>query len=170
MSKSKRYRTNQQIRVPEVFVIDDNNNRLGVMATDRAMNLAREQEIDLVEVAPNAKPPVCRIIDYGAFIYHQEKTERKQKARQKKTDVKGIRLTFNVGEHDRNMLIDRARKFISQGHKVKIEMLLRGRQRAYQDRAYTMLKEFGEAIADLARPEQDISRQGHKFFIILTRK
>ncbi|MFC1662668.1 translation initiation factor IF-3 [Patescibacteria group bacterium] len=170
ISKSKRYRVNQQIRASEVFVIDENNERIGVVSLDQARRLAEERGFDLVEVAPQAQPPVCRIVDYGSYIYHQEKTERKQKAKQKKTDVKGIRLTFNIGDHDRDMLIGRSRKFLEQGHKVKIEMLLMGRQRAHGERGKQMLNQFSESLSDIAKVEQDMGRQGHKYFLILTKK
>ena len=139
------------------------------MPTAEAQNKAKGLGLDLVEVAPNAKPPVCRILDYGAYIYHQEKTERKQKAKQKKSEVTGIRLTYNIGEHDREMLQNRAKKFIEQGHKVKIEMLLMGRQRAHRDRGEEMLREFSKSLSDIAKIEQGIGKQGHKYFIILAK-
>lgn len=151
-------------------MIDQDNKPHGAMAIADALRLAQSQGLDLIEIAPQAEPPVCRIADFGAFLYRQEKTERKQKARQKKTDIKGIRVTYNIGAHDRDMLLDRARKFIEQGHKVKIEMLLMGRQRAFRDRGKESLKEFAEQIADVAKVESDMGQQGHKYFLILVKK
>lgn len=151
-------------------MIDQENKPRGAMATADALRLAHDQGLDLVEIAPQAQPPVCRIADFGAFLYRQEKTERKQRARQKKVDIKGIRVTYNIGAHDRDMLLERARKFIEQGHKVKIEMLLMGRQRAFRDRGQENLKEFAAQLADVVKVESDMGRQGHKYFLILVKK
>lgn len=151
-------------------MIDDKNNALGPKPIAEAMRLAQAQGLDLVEIAPQANPPVCRITDFGAFLYRQEKTERKQKAKQRKVDIKGIRVTYNIGDHDREMLLDRARKFLEQGHKVKIEMLLMGRQRAFRNRGLEGLKEFADRLADVAKVESDMGQQGHKYFLILVKK
>src|SRR3989344_5053598 len=96
----RRYRVNQLIRVPQVSVIDDQNKYLGTMDTAQALALAQERGLDLVEVGPMSKPPVCKILDFGAFIFRQEKQLRKAKAKQKKVELKGIRLTFGMGQHD----------------------------------------------------------------------
>lgn len=151
-------------------MIDQTNQSLGTMSTADALRLAHERGLDLVEVAPHAQPPTCRLVDYGAFVYRQEKTERKHRAKQKKVDVKGIRLTFTIGAHDREMLLQRARKFIGHGHKVKVEMLLKGRQRAFHNRGQEMLNGFAESLSDVAQKESDLGRQGHKYFLVLTHK
>src|SRR5688572_8395912 len=101
------------------------------METARALSIAQERGLDLVEVAPMAKPPVCKILDFGAFLYQQERQQRKAKAQQKKVELKGVRLGFGMGKADKERQQDLARKFMDEGHKVQLEMRLRGRENAH---------------------------------------
>lgn len=142
------------------------------MDTQRALELAQESDLDLVEVSPLAEPPVCRIMDYGAHLYQQEKKERKQKARQKKVDIKGIRLTLKIGPHDLDNRKNQALKFLEKGDKTKVELILRGRERAHADRAQDIMKKFAEEIAAVQSIiiEKNISRQGNRLFMILGKK
>lgn len=162
---SKPLRVNLRIRVLQVTVIDENNKPLGAMATRDALQLAQERGFDLVEVAPQANPPVCKFLDYGAYQYRLEKQQRKQRANQKQIEIKGIRLSLNIGEHDRDVRLNQAKKFLGEGDKVKVEMILRGRENAHQDLAREIMMKF---VADLgANVEQPISRQGKKFFCLI---
>jgi translation initiation factor IF-3 len=164
------YRANEAIDVPEVRVITDDAD-LGVMETAKAIALAQERESDLVEVSPKANPPVCKILNYGAFKYQKEKEVRKQKAQSKEVEVKGVRLTFRIGEHDFNVRKDQALKFLERGDKIKIEMVLRGRERAHRGVAEGVIKKFLEAIKATypIRIEQPLSMQMGKLTLIVAR-
>jgi len=143
---------------------------LGVIKTTEALKLAQERDLDLVEVAPNAKPPVCRILDYGAYQYQQEKSERKSRARQKKSEIKGIRLSFKIGKHDLEVRSKQSRKFLDQGHKVRLEILLKGRERAHRDLAVEKLNTFVKDMGDDIITDQELSHQGGKIFLIIRKK
>jgi len=166
------YRANQRIRVPEVRVIDDEGEMLGVMTTEKALQIAKERELDLIEVSPKANPPVCRIMDYGAFKYQKDKELRSQKANAKKVDVKGIRLSVKMGEHDRNVRLQKALSFLKAGQKLKIELMLRGREKAHGDLAIQRIRDF---IAELEAQnplsiEQEVKRQGGNVSAIVESK
>ncbi|MCZ2846352.1 MAG: translation initiation factor IF-3 [Candidatus Bathyarchaeota archaeon] len=166
----KRLRVNRQIRIPQVVLIDENNNNLGTIDTYEALKMAEERGFDLVEVNPKARPSVCKLLDYGSYQYQQEKQERKARARQKKTEVKGIRLSFRIGKHDLEIRRKNAEKFLSQGHKVKIEILLRGREIAHKDMALEMINNFVKDLGENVVADQALTRQGKKFFTVIYRK
>jgi translation initiation factor IF-3 len=163
-------RKNQQIRVPEVLLIDDRGKKIGVVPIEKAQSLAWEREVDLVEVSPEASPPVCKLIDFGKYKYKKEKAERKQKAKQKKVEIKGIRLTLKIGKHDLEVRQKRAEKFFKQGHKVKVEMLLRGREKAHSDLAKEIINNFQAELGEDVIAEQPLTRQGAKFSVLLSKK
>lgn len=140
------------------------------MSTAQALQLAQERGLDLVEVSPLAQPPVARILDFGAYQFRQEKLERKSKARQKRVDIKGIRLSINIGKHDLDMRRSQAEKFFEKGDKVLIEMILRGRERAHVPRAIDVMKQFVASFGDSIVVEQDVSRMGGKLSMLLMRK
>lgn len=140
---------------------------LGVLSTRDALRMAQERGLDLVEVGPKANPPVCKILDYGAYQYRIERQQRKQKAKVKQIEVKGIRLSLNIGQHDRDVRLKKAKEFLDEGNKVKIEMILRGRENAHADLARQIISQF---ITDLgANVEQALSKQGNKFFCLVGR-
>jgi len=153
-----RSRINEQILAPEVVVIDEQGVNHGVMAIADALLLAKEQESDLVEVSPLAVPPVCKITDYGKLQYHQAKQEQQQKAKQKKVETKGIRIGFRTDDHDLLFKKNQAEKFLSKGNKVRIEMILRGREKAMQEKAKENLNEFIKSITIPHRFEEEIKR------------
>ncbi len=168
----RQYRANDYIRAPEVRVIGADGSPLGVMPTQKARELAREQELDLVEVAPKAEPPVCRIIDYGQFKYQKEKEHKAKKTHARKVEVKGVRLSVKMGEHDQNIRLEKAKEFMENGHKLKIEIILRGREKAHGDIAMQRIEEF---IAKLKESydlftEQQVKRQGGNVSAIVGRK
>lgn len=151
-------RTNQQILSPQVMVIDLNGENRGVMDTAAALALAQEQEADLVEVSPLAKPPVCKITDYGKLQYRQAKQEQQAKAKQKKVEIKGIRIGFRTDKHDLHFKKSQAEKFLAKGNKVRIEIVLRGREKAMQDKARENLAQFIASIAIPHRFEEEVKR------------
>ena len=166
------FRANRQITVPQVRVIDDEGKFLGVMRTEEAIRLAEERELDLVEVSPKEEPPVCKIIDYGAFKYQKEKEKRVQKAHAKKVEVKGIRLSVKMGEHDLNVRKTQALGFLEDGDKLKIEIILRGREKAHGEIATERIESFLNQIRETYElyVEQPVTRQGGNVSSIVGRK
>jgi translation initiation factor IF-3 len=127
------YPVNDKIRSPEVEVIDENGEHLGLLATYKALQMAKERGLDLVAVAPKANPPVAKILDYGSFKYQKEKTAKKQKAQQKRVDNKEIRLSPRISEHDIETRLKQALKFINRGDKLNINVILKGRERQHPE-------------------------------------
>ncbi len=152
------------------MVIDDAGKPLGELAVADAVALAQEKGLDLVEVAPKANPLVCKILDFGAYAYQQEKAHQKQRAHQKRVEIKGIRISFQMGEHDQGVREQQSRKFLTEGHKVKLEMILRGRQNAHKDRAREVMQGFAQRLADVSSVESPLSNQGNKLFLLLMAK
>ena len=141
---------NERIRVPEVRVIDENGENLGVLATDKANAIAKERKLDLVEVAPQASPPVCKIVDFGKYYYQQEKRERKQQHRSK---LKEIKLTIKIGEHDFQTKLNRVREFLSNGDMVRVSIFFRGREIIHATKGHELLRRVEEEVKDIARVE-----------------
>jgi len=168
--EQQRFRVNERIRIPLVAVIDENGEHLGEMSAAEALALARERELDLVEVQPKAQPPICKILDYGQFQYEQEKHRQKQKAKQKKVEIKGVRLSLRIGEHDKETRRSQASKFLEQGHKVKLDIVLRGRERAHTDQGKEIMESFTKSLGDDVFIEQPFSRQGGRLSLIIARK
>jgi translation initiation factor IF-3 len=167
---TKRYRVNHQIRLPQVAVIDETGKHIGEMDTAQALALAQGRGLDLVEIAPMARPPVCKILDFGAFTFQIEKKERKAKAHQKKVELKGIRLTFKIGQHDLDTRKAQSLKFLDAGNKVMVEMRLRGRENAHRDLARQQMEKFVQDLgADIAI-ETPLSIQGNRLTLIAGRK
>lgn len=132
-------RTNEKIRAREVRVIDDNGEQLGIMAPFDALKIARERSLDLVEISPNAVPPVCRIQDYGKFLYEKDKSERAARKKQKVITIKEVKFSVTVDEHDYQTKKNQAVRFLSEGDKVKASLRFRGRQMAHRDLGYKII-------------------------------
>src|ERR1051325_6101252 len=140
------HRTNHFIRVPQVRLVGDNVTP-GVYATNEAIKMAQEQALDLVEISPNADPPVCKIIDYNKFLYDKKKKEKEMKANAKVSEVKEIRFTPNTDEHDFNFKAKHAENFLKEGNKVKAYVQFKGRAIQFQDRGQLLLLKFAERLA-----------------------
>jgi len=166
------YRANDQIQTPTVRVIDENGAFLGVMNTKEAVSLAREREYDLVEVSPKEDPPVCKFIDYGTFKYQKAKEQRAKKAHAKNVEVKGIRLSVKMGQHDLDVRKKQALGFLEGGDKLKIEIMLRGREKAHGDIAIQRIEAFLNIIRETYElyVEQATTRQGGNVSSIVGRK
>ncbi len=149
---------NFQIRHPEIRVIDDEGNQLGIMSPGEALEKAREEELDLVEVSPNAQPPVCKITDWGKFQYQLSKQDRVNKSKQKKVEIKGVRIGLKTDVHDLEFKRKQAEKFLSKGHKVKAEIILKGRENIHKDLAKQNLIDFIEKIEIPYKMEQEIEK------------
>lgn len=150
-NKLPEYQANEQIKAEEVFLISDQNEQIGVTSREAALRMAKEREIDLVIVSPKAKPPVARLMDYGQFKYQKEKEARKQKAQSKQTEVKAVRLSARIGKHDLEVRQKRAVEFLKRGDKLKLEIVLRGREKAYAERGKEIMKQF---VDDIAKSEE----------------
>ena len=132
--------------------------------------MAFEKELDLIEIAPNANPPVCRIMDFGKYQYQKTQVEKKQKTKQVKTDVKGVRISLGISKHDAEFKAKQAEKFLSQGHKVKIEIILCGREKGLFEIAQNKMKEFIEAIPMEIKIEQGAKRQQRGLGMVITKE
>ncbi len=163
----KQYRINQAIKAPVVRLIDDEDTQLGETPLAEALQLAQEQELDLVEVAPMAKPPVCKILDYGKHLYRQKKLDQKQKRQQKKTELKVIRLSLRIDSHDMEVKAKKARQFLVDKNSVKINLMFRGREAAMQDLGKQKLDNFFDHVKDIASIESPPKRQGNTMNMII---
>ncbi len=164
------YFINEQIRDREVRVIGEDGQQLGVMSSRDAMKLAEEAGVDLVKIAPTAKPPVCRIVDYGKFKYEQTRKEKEAKKKQKTTEVKELRLSPNIDTNDLNTKVNAARKFLSKGDKVKITLRFRGREMAHMNNSKHILDDFAQALADIAVIDRAPKVEGRSMTMFLTQK
>ncbi len=158
---------NQEIRAREVRVIAPDGQQLGVMAPTEALRAAEEHDLDLIEIAGQATPPVCKIMDYGKFRYEQSKREKAARQRSRHTEVKGIQIRPNTGEHDVQTKTRRARKFLEQGHKVKFDMIFRGPEMRHIDIGRDLLVRVAEACSDLSEIERRPAMQGRRMHMIL---
>lgn len=151
-------------------VVGENGEQLGVMPAKDAMKMAREANLDLVKIAPTAKPPVCKIIDYGKYRYELARKEKEAKKKQKTTDVKEIRLSPNIDENDLNTKANQARKFLSKGDKVKVALRFRGREMAHMSMNRQILDKFFERLEDIAIVEKPAKLEGRSMIMFLSEK
>ena len=159
------YRINGQIRVREVRVVSDGGSE--VMPTRKALDLARQQELDLVEISPNAQPPVCRIIDYSKFLYQQKKRQKEMKQKQVKVEVKEIRFGPQTDDHDYQFKLKHAREFLEEGNKVRAYVFCRGRSILFKDQGEVLLLRFANDLEEVAKVEQMPKLEGKKMFLFL---
>jgi translation initiation factor IF-3 len=160
-------RTNERIRVREIRVIDDQGTQLGIMPPFEALKIAREKGMDLVEVSPTAQPPVCRIMDFGKYMYEQEKKERAAKKNQKLITIKEVKFRINVDEHDYQTKKNHALRFLSEGDKVKATIFFRGREMTRQTLGREILKRLIADLADKAVVENMPRQEGNTLHLIL---
>ncbi|MBQ8281240.1 MAG: translation initiation factor IF-3 [Lachnospiraceae bacterium] len=161
---------NEQIRCPEVRVLGENGEQLGIMSSQDALSMARDKELDLIMIAPTAKPPVCRIVDYGKYRYEQIRREKDAKKKQKVTEVKEIRLSPNIDVNDLNTKANQARKFITKGDKVKVTLRFRGREMAHVQTGKEIIDSFVEKLEDCAAVDKAAKMEGRSLVVILTKK
>ncbi|MGN0386767.1 MAG: translation initiation factor IF-3 [Lachnospiraceae bacterium] len=161
---------NEQIRDKEVRLIGEEGEQLGIMSAREALKLAEEAGLDLVKIAPLAKPPVCKIVDYGKYRYEQARKDKEAKKKQKVIDVKEIRLSPNIDTNDLNTKVNAAKKFLSKGDKVKITLRFRGREMAHMNASKHILDDFAEALKDVAVIEKAPKVEGRSMTMFLTEK
>ena len=162
------YRVNGQIHVREVRVVSDGGSE--VMPTRKALDLARQQELDLVEISPNAQPPVCRIIDYSKFLYQQKKRQKEMKQKQVKVEVKEIRFGPQTDDHDYQFKRKHAKEFLEEGNKVRAYVFFRGRSILFKDQGEVLLLRFANDLEEVAKVEQLPKLDGKKMFLFLAPK
>ncbi len=161
---------NEQIRDKEIRLIGENGEQLGIMSAREAMKLAEEAELDLVKIAPTAKPPVCKIIDYGKYRYELARKEKEAKKKQKVVEVKEIRMSPNIESNDLNTKINAARKFLEKGNKVKVTLRFRGREMAHMQSSRHILDDFAQSLSDAAVIEKAPKVEGRSISMVLTEK
>ncbi len=161
---------NEQIRDREVRVIGENGQQLGIMSAKEAMKLAQEAELDLVKIAPTAKPPVCKIIDYGKYRYELARKEKEARKKQKVVELKEVRLSPNIDANDLNTKINAARKFISKGNKVKVTLRFRGREMAHMQSSKHILDDIAKELEEVAVVEKAPKVEGRAISMVLAEK
>ena len=161
---------NDQIREREVRVIGADGQQLGIMSSEEALKIAAGQELDLILIAPQAKPPVCRIMDYSKFRYEQARKEREAKKKQKTVEVKEIRFSPNIDTNDLNTKSNNARKFLEKGNRVKVTLRFRGREMAHINATKGVLDEFAATLADIANVDKPAKLEGRNMSIVLAPK
>lgn len=163
-------RINEEIHIREVRVTSATGEQLGIMATRDALQLAEEQHLDLVEVAPKAKPPVCRIMDFGKYRYEQQKRDKEAKKKQKVITIKEVKLRPNIEQHDFDVKLKNALRFIEEGNKVKVTIMFRGREMSHQELGRDVLRRVAEKLKDLVAIERDAKLEGKNMIMILAPK
>ena len=161
---------NEQIRDREIRLIGEDGEQLGIMSARDAMKLAREANLDLVKIAPTAKPPVCKIIDYGKYRYEQARREKEARKKQKTIEVKEIRLSPNIDTNDLNTKVNQARKFVSGGNTVKVAVRFRGRELAHTAVGKTILEDFAQKLSDIAVIDKPAKLEGKSMVMFLVEK
>lgn len=161
---------NEQIRDKEIRLIGENGEQLGIMSARDAMKLAKEAELDLVKIAPTAKPPVCKIIDYGKYRYELARKEKEAKKKQKVIEIKEVRLSPNIDVNDLNTKIGSARKFLQKGNKVKVTLRFRGREMAHMQSSKHILDDFAQELSDVAVIDKAPKVEGRSMTMFLSEK
>jgi translation initiation factor IF-3 len=165
--KTKELQINEEIRAKEIRVIGADNEQLGILTVKDALNVASESSLDLVNIAPNAEPPVCRIMDYGKYKFELAKKERDARKKQKVINIKEVRISPNIEENDLNTKIKSAKKFLEAGDKVKVTVRFRGREVNYSKAGNILLTQFAEAIKELSTIEKEAKMEGRNMTMVL---
>ena len=160
-------RINEEITVPQVLLIDDAGEKRGVVPTARAIEIAIEAGLDLVEISPQTQPPVCKILDYGKYKFQQQKKKAEAKKKQKVVEIKEIKMRPNIDEHDYEVKAKAMRRFFDEGDKVKVTLRFRGREMAYQDRGMALLEKVKADFEDVAKVEQMPKLEGKQMMMVM---
>lgn len=168
MNIAKEHKVNEQIRVRQIRLIGAEGEQVGIIDTRDAMNMAREAGMDLVMVSPQAVPPVCRLLDYGRFRYEQQQNEKENRKRARAQEVKAIKFRVKIDDHDFNTKTGHVRRFLEEGHKVKVTIMFRGRERTHPELGERILVRVAESLADIGAPEGTPSMMGMDMNMIMT--
>lgn len=167
---NKELQINDEIRDKEIRVIGNDGSQLGIMPASKALDMAAAQNLDLVKIAPQAKPPVCKIMDYGKYRFEQAKREKEARKNQRVVEIKEIRLSLNIDTHDFNTKLNHALKFIKNGDKVKVSIRFRGREMGHPELGYEIMRKFAEACAEQANVEKPAKLEGRNMLMFLAPK
>lgn len=161
-------RINDEIRAPKIRLIDENGEMQGIVSVSEGLRLAEQAGLDLVEVSPNAEPPVCKILDFGKYRYEMQKKAAEARKKQKTVDVKELKIRPGIEEHDYGVKLRNARRFLEEGDKVKVTMRFRGREMAHQEIGEALLKRMITELADLGKPEQTLRMEGRQMMMVIS--
>lgn len=167
----KEMQINEEIRDREIRVVTDDGEQLGIMSSKEALKVAEQRNKDLVKIAPNAAPPVCKIMDYGKYKFEQSKREKEAKKNQRVIEIKEIRLSLNIDKHDFDTKVNHAKKFLKAGNKVKVSIRFRGREMAHPENGLVIMSDFSEACEELGSVEKPAKLEGRsmQMFIVPTK-
>jgi translation initiation factor IF-3 len=168
--KKKLHLTNQEIRAPQVRLIDENKEQVGIVPISKALSIAREKELDLVAISPDAKPPVCRLLDYGKYLYSLQKKAHEQQKAQRKIHVKEIKFTPVIGDHDVEVKLKKIKQFLDDGDKVKVTIWLKGRQKRRPEMLDEMTDKIMNILVDFAEIESPPKRERWNTYILIGKK
>ena len=167
---SKQTQINEEIRADEVRLIDENGEMVGIVSLDEALRLAEQADLDLVNISPNAEPPVCKILDFGKYRYEQQKKEKTAKKNQHVTEIKEIRLSASIEDHDVEVKAKNAIKFLQDGDKVKVSLRFRGRERDYTQLGFDAMNKFADMVSDYGVVEKPAKMEGRRMNMFLAPK
>ena len=170
IAQDRNHRINREIRVPEVRLTGVDGAQIGIVSTAEALRMAEEYDVDLVEVAPNAQPPVCRLMDYGKFRFEQGKREKEARKNQHVVEIKEVRMSPGIDVGDFNTKLKNAQKFIADGNRVKVSVRFRGREMAHTDIGRDLLVRFAESVAEVANLDKEPKMEGRSMSIFLSPK
>lgn len=170
ISSNKELQINEEIRDKELRIIDSEGGQLGIMSASQALDLAAEKNLDLVKIAPNAQPPVCKIMDYGKYRFEQAKKEKEARKNQKVIDTKEIRLSLNIDTHDFNTKLNHAQKFIKSGDRIKVSIRFRGREMGFSKQGLDTMERFATELADVCIVEKQPKLEGRSMMMFLAPK
>ena len=166
----KELQINDGISDKEIRVVGDDGEQLGIMSAEQALKIAEEKNLDLVKIAPQAKPPVCKIMDYGKYRFEQAKREKEAKKNQRVMEIKEIRLSLNIDTHDFNTKVGHAIKFLKQGDKIKVSIRFRGREMTHPELGLNTMNNFAQAVAELGNVEKPAKLEGRQMLMFITPK
>ncbi|MFN6113548.1 MAG: translation initiation factor IF-3 [Bacteroidota bacterium] len=167
VESQRKHKINDEIGAPELRVVDSTGAPLGILPRREALRIAAERELDLVEIAPQANPPVCKIIDYGKFVYEQQKREKQQKKTQTQTTLKEVRFKAGTDTHDFDFKTRHAHQFLVEGHKVKATVMFKGREILHKELGEVLLQRFIDALADVSKIDQPMKMEGRFLGVLL---
>ena len=167
---TKEMQINEEIREREIRVVTDDGEQLGIMSSSDALKIAGQKNLDLVMIAPQAKPPVCKIMDYGKYKFEQQKREKEAKKNQSRIDIKEVQLSLNIDTHDLETKVNHANRFLKQGNKVKVSIRFRGREMAHPERGLEIMQEFADKCTELGVIEKPAKLEGRMMLMFLAAK
>lgn len=163
--REKRYRINYRIKAPKVRLIGEDGKQYGIVDRNKALDIAREKNLDLVEIVPNASPPVCRLMDFKRFLYEQKKKQKELRKKQRQSEQKEIRFTPEISEHDYKFKKKHIENFLKEGHRVKVTVMFKGREIVHKERGYRILERLTKELVDIGKAERAPKLEGKRLSV-----